>query len=84
MLSQGMIHTTKRKKQKNFETILKNASNDLIMKKISTIQFLNILSESNHDNQIINHDWGVTNSRVDLKDDDDSDIENDEDSTESE
>ena len=84
MLSQGMINSTRRKKQKNFETILKNASNDLISKKISAIQFLNIMSESNHDNQIINHDWGVNNSRVDLKDDDDSDIENDEDSTESE
>ena len=84
LLSQGMINSTRRTKQKNFETILKNASIDLISKKISPIQFVNILSESNHDNQLINHDWGVTNSRVDLKDDDDSDIENDEDSTESE
>ena len=84
MLSQGMINATKRKKQKNFETILENASNELINKKISAMQFLNIMSESNHDNHLINHDWGLSNSRVDLKDDDNSDIENDEDSTESE
>ena len=79
-----MIKSTRRTKQKNFETIRKNASIELMSKRISPIQFVNILSESNHDNQIINHDWGVNNSRVDLKDDDDSDIENDEDSTESE
>merc|ERR1711895_40698 len=58
LLSQGMINSIRRKKQKKFETILNNASNDLIIKKISAIQFLNIISESNHDNQIINHDWG--------------------------
>ena len=79
MLSQGMIESTRRKKQKKFETILENASNELINKKISAIQFLNIISESNHDNHLVNHDWGVINSRIDLEDDDENDIENDKD-----
>merc|ERR1711913_268089 len=84
LLGQGMIKSTKRTKQKNFETLLRNASIELIAQNISPMQFISTLSESNHDNQLINHDWGVTNSRVDVKDDDDSDTENDEESTESE
>ena len=32
----------------------------------------------------LNHDWRVINSRIDLEDDDENDIENDEDSNESE
>ena len=79
-----MIKSTKRRKQKNFETLLRNASIELIAQNISPMQFISTLSESNHDNQLINHDWGVTNSRVDVMDDDDSDTENDEESTESE
>ena len=72
------------KNKKKFETELENASNELGEKKITPIQFLNIISESNHDNHLVNHDWGVINSRIDLEDDDESDIENDEDSNESE
>ena len=84
MLGQGMLESTKRKRQKNFETELANASNELCEKKITPIQFLNILTESNHDNQLVNHDWGVVNSRIDVMPEDESDTEDDEDTNESE
>merc|ERR1711874_863820 len=84
LLGQGMIKSTKRRKQKNFETLLTKATIELMTQKITPMQFISNLSESNHDNQLINHDWGIDNSRVDVMDDDDSDTENDEESTESE
>ena len=78
-----MIDSTKRKKQKSFETELTNASNELSDKKITPIQFLNILTQTNHDNQLVNHDWGVTNSRIDTLPENESDTENDENTNES-
>ena len=81
LLGQGMIKSTKRRKQKNFETLLTNATIELMAQKITPMQFISSLSE-NHDNQLINHDWGIDHSRVDVMDDDDSDTENDEGDTE--
>ena len=83
MFAQGMIDSTQKKKQKSFETVLTNASNELSDKKITPIQFLNLLTTINHDNQLVNPDWAVTNSRIDTLPDDESDTENDENTNES-
>ena len=83
MFAQGMIESKQKKKQVSFEKILTNASNDLYDKKITPIEFLNLLTTTNHDNQLVNHDWGVTNSRIDPLPEDESDTENDENTNES-
>merc|ERR1711913_226356 len=84
LLSQGMIKSTKRRKQKNFETLLTKLTIELMNQQITPMQFISSISESNHDNQLINHDWGVKHSRVDVIDDDNSDTENDNSDTEDE
>ena len=84
LLGQGMIKSTKRRKQKNFETLLTKLTIELMNQQITPMQFISSISESNHDNQLINHDWGVKHSRVDVMDDDNSDTENDNSDTEDE
>ena len=84
MFAQGMIDSSQKKKTKSFETELTNASNDLTNKKITPIQFLNILTQTNHDNQLVNHEWGLANSRIDTLPEVESDTEDDEDTNESE
>ena len=78
-----MIESKQKKKQVSFENVLTTASNDLTDKKITPMEFLNQLTTTNHDNQLVNHDWGVTNSRIDTLPDDESDTENDENTNES-
>ena len=56
----------KRKKTKSFEKELAKASDDLYNKKITAFQFLNILSETTHDNQLVDESWGLAHSRIDI------------------
>ena len=78
IFAQGMIESKQKRKQVSFEELLTNASNDLYDKKINAIEFLNQLTTINHDNQLVNHDWGVNNSRIDTLPVEESDTENDE------
>ena len=64
MFAQGLIGSYQKKEAKSFEQTLTKASNLLQNNKITPIQFLNLLSSSSHDNQIITEKW-IENSRVD-------------------
>merc|ERR1712120_119271 len=65
MFAQGLIISSQKKKTKSFELELTKASNELNNKQITPFQFLNILTETNHDNQLVNDSWGLAHSRID-------------------
>jgi len=66
MFAQGLIVSSQKKKTKSFEKELAKASDDLYNKKITAFQFLNILSETTHDNQLVDESWGLAHSRIDI------------------
>ena len=66
MFAQGLIISSQKKKTKSFEKELAKASDDLYNKKITAFQFLNILSETTHDNQLVDESWGLAHSRIDI------------------
>ena len=66
MFAQGLIVSYKKKKAKSFEKELLKSSNELRNNEINAFQFLNIISTSAHDNQLIDESWGLAHSRVDL------------------
>ena len=87
MFAQGLINSSQKKRTKSFEKELTNASNDLTNKKMTPIQFLNILTQTNHDNQLVNDSWGLAHSRIDILPEieiSESDTEDDGDTSESE
>ena len=66
MFAQGLIVCYKKKKSKSFEKELLKASDELRNDEINAFQFLNIISTSAHDNQLIDETWGLDHSRVDI------------------
>ena len=63
---QGLLNTYTRKKLLSFETELSEASVQLQENVINSFQFLNRISTSAHDNQLIDESWGLDHSRIDL------------------
>ena len=60
------MYLTKGKKTLSFEKELYEASIELRDNIINGFQFLNRISTSAHDNQLIDESWGLAHSRVDL------------------
>ena len=76
----GLSANKKRKKIVAFETQLKNASDKLKAQEINCIQFLNILVAAHNDNPLVNEEWGINWSRIDVLPDTDGYDEEDVDS----
>ena len=49
-----------------FETQLKTAGEKLQSQEINSIQFLNLLVAAHHDNPLVNEEWGIDWSRIDV------------------
>ena len=64
---QGLIHHQPTKKSLDFEKELREASDQLRNREISTFQFLNRVTSSKHDNQLVDETWGMNHSRINLK-----------------
>ena len=73
MFVQGMIVTYKRKRFLSFEQELREASIDLRDNVTNSFQFLNRISTSAHDNQLIDETWGINHSRIDMMPEEDDD-----------
>ena len=65
--AQGLIDYQCRKKSLDFEKELREASDQLRNREISTFQFLNRVTSSKHDNQLVDETWGLQHSCVDLQ-----------------
>ena len=61
-----MIVSYKNNNSQSFEKELLKASDELRNDEINAFQFLNIISTSAHDNQLIDESWGLAHSRVDV------------------
>ena len=66
MFAQGLIVSYKKKKTLSFKKELHEASIELRDNIINGFQFLNRISTSAHDNQLIDESWGLAHSRVNL------------------
>lgn len=67
LFAQGLIDYRPKKKSLSFEKELLEASDLLRNKEISSFQFLNKVTSSKHDNQLVDETWGLDHSRVDLQ-----------------
>ena len=67
LFAQGLLDHKPRKKSLSFEKELSEASDLLRNKEINSFQFLNMITSSKHDNQLVDETWGLDHSRVDLQ-----------------
>ena len=67
LFAQGLLDRKTRKKSLSFEKELSEASDLLRNKEINSFQFLNTITSSKHDNQLVDETWGLDHSRVDLQ-----------------
>ena len=65
--AQGLIVFKANKKTLSFNKELTEASDLLRKREISSFQFLNRITSSRHDNQLVDETWGMNHSRIDLK-----------------
>ena len=65
-IAQELIVSYKNNNSTSFENELLKASDELRNDEINAFQFLNIISTSAHDNQLIDETWGLDHSRVDI------------------
>ena len=66
MFAQELIDSYQKKTAISFKETLAKASEALENKEINGIQFLNSITQTNHDNQIVNEEWGKNFSRIDV------------------
>ena len=67
LFAQGLLKSYPKKNSVQFETLLKEASAKLRNKELNCFQFLNMVTSSDHDNQLKDEIWGVEHSRIDLQ-----------------
>ena len=66
MFAQELIDSYQKKTAISFEETLAKASEALENKEITAIQFLNSITQTNHDNRIVNEEWGKNFSGIDV------------------